>query len=176
MQTLIFSHLIILLFTGNSNGMNACYEKINNQLLIRVQFRVFDPIRFISPVTVKIKLLCQSVCQQRVQWDQKVPFHIHQRWLNLLKELEALQGLSVPSNCLLNSLNPGEIQIHLFCDASIVVYGPAAEYTRSKTSNPGDIKVQKLTSRSRVAPKNNKSDIHTSSRIISGPSSRAIIS
>jgi hypothetical protein len=58
--------------------------------------------------------------------------------LEFVKRTGSSTGSLRPHYCLLNILNPGEIQIHLFCDASIVA-NETVEYTRCKTNNQGYI-------------------------------------
>ncbi|XP_067049919.1 uncharacterized protein [Acropora muricata] len=36
----------------------------------RITSKIYDPMGFITPVTVKMKLLCQSLCKKKIGWDE----------------------------------------------------------------------------------------------------------
>ena len=36
----------------------------------RITSKIYDPMGFITPVTVKMKLLCQSLCKKKMGWDE----------------------------------------------------------------------------------------------------------
>ena len=40
--------------------------------LLRVSAKIFDPLGFLSPFTVSTKILFQSLCLDKVKWDDRL--------------------------------------------------------------------------------------------------------
>ena len=38
--------------------------------VVRITSKIYDPVGFITPLTVRLKLFCQSLCQKRLDWDE----------------------------------------------------------------------------------------------------------
>lgn len=36
----------------------------------RVRLKIYDPIGYITPVTVKMKLFCQTLSKKKIGWDE----------------------------------------------------------------------------------------------------------
>ena len=54
----------------------------------RITSKIYDPMGFITPVTVKMKLLCQSLCKKKIEWDEVLDETSRKIWRNLLKSLK----------------------------------------------------------------------------------------
>ena len=37
--------------------------------VVRITSRIYDPVGYITPLTVKLKLFCQSLCKKSIGWD-----------------------------------------------------------------------------------------------------------
>ncbi|XP_058456787.1 uncharacterized protein LOC131434155 [Malaya genurostris] len=109
--------------------------------------QLFDPLGLISPIIVKGKILTQHLWLLPCSWDDEVPDHIANSWTNLAAELPKLANFHVSRYALLQS---SSVQLHTFCDASESAYGACA-YARCVNS-VGQVRVQLLASKSRVAP------------------------
>ncbi|XP_070070399.1 uncharacterized protein Parp1 isoform X3 [Drosophila takahashii] len=94
------------------------------------------------------KIILQELWLLKLHWDESVPQGIHTAWTSLLQSLTSLESVAIPRYC----LQPAtcSLEIHGFCDASIRAYG-CCVYARTLGSD-GLIKVQLITSKSRVAP------------------------
>ncbi|GFY25259.1 integrase catalytic domain-containing protein [Trichonephila clavipes] len=100
-------------------------RKNTKQFLLMAAGRIFDPLGFASPFTIRFKILFQEIWQRKTDWD-------------------------IPRYALrCDSVNCPECEIHTFSDASIKAYG-AVLYVRLRTFDK--ISVHLLASKSRVAP------------------------
>ena len=52
--------------------------------------KIFDPLGWLSPVSLELKHLMQQVWQCRVDWDQKLPTELTTAYLDWRRKLEAL--------------------------------------------------------------------------------------
>ncbi|GFQ98079.1 uncharacterized protein TNCT_148961, partial [Trichonephila clavata] len=112
--------------------------------------RIFDPLGFVSPFTIRFKILFQEIWQQKTDWDEELLPDIREKFELWCSEASSLSELQIPRYALeCDSANCPECEIHTFSDASIKAYG-AVSYVRLKTSNK--ISVHLLASKSRVAP------------------------
>ena len=51
----------------------------------RITSKIYDPMGFITPVTLKMKLFCQSLCERKMGWDEVLDGTSRKIWTNLLK-------------------------------------------------------------------------------------------
>ena len=64
--------------------------------IAQITLKVYDPMGFITPVTVKMKLLCQSLCKRKTGWDEVLDEMSRKIWRNLLKSLKEAGPIRVP--------------------------------------------------------------------------------
>ena len=55
--------------------------------LFKLGASLYDPIGLISPVTTKIKILFQLLCNDKLGWDDWIPNDIEIIWNELLHEI-----------------------------------------------------------------------------------------
>ena len=111
---------------------------------------IFDPFGFLSPFTVRAKLLLQDIWRSKLEWDEDIIGDIKRLWLQWIEELSNLEGFRI-KRCFISS--PYEVrlsQLHLFSDASIVAFGCVA-YLRV-VDVEGNISCSFVMSKNRVAP------------------------
>ena len=110
--------------------------------------KIFDPLGLLGPVILYAKVLIQDCWKAKITWDESLPQDIHTKWKLLADQLQLLKEISFPRQLLLpNSI---KIDLHGFCDACIYGYG-ACLYVRSADS-VGNVSVNLVCSKSRVAP------------------------
>ncbi|XP_070068106.1 uncharacterized protein [Drosophila takahashii] len=109
---------------------------------------LFDPLGLVAPIILVAKIILQELWLLKLHWDESVPQGIHTAWTSLLQSLTSLESVAIPRYCLQPATCSLEIQG--FCDASIRAYC-CCVYARTLGSD-GLIKVQLITSKSRVAP------------------------
>ena len=63
---------------------------------------IFDPLGFLSPFTVRGKLLMQEAWTETVTWDKVLPFQLANKWKTWFGELPDLAKIKLP-RCLKDS-------------------------------------------------------------------------
>lgn len=123
-------------------------EKITKRALLSQLAKVFDPLGFISPVTIKAKLIFQDLWKDGIAWDDELSQNLSLKWISYQESLQQIKTIAIPR--FMSMQNPIRQELHGFADASEKAYG-AAVYLKS-ISAAGIIKVSLITSKTRVAP------------------------
>jgi Pao retrotransposon peptidase/Family of unknown function (DUF5641)/Putative peptidase (DUF1758)/Reverse transcriptase (RNA-dependent DNA polymerase)/Integrase zinc binding domain len=113
---------------------------------------IFDPLGWIGPVVLKLKLLMKRLWLLKLDWDELLPEDIQQEWMQLKESLSSLQDVRIKRHCIISRHQ--SIELHAFADASIEAYG-CSIYLRSIDSD-GNIQTSLICAKSKVAPKNQK--------------------
>ncbi|XP_064470123.1 uncharacterized protein LOC135384870 [Ornithodoros turicata] len=124
--------------------------KDSKRSILQASARLFDPLGYLSPYTIRVKMLFQELWKAKIDWDSKLPEEISKTWNLWLKELPDLHMISVERCVLPTEGSLYTYEMHIFTDASPQAYGACA-LLRS-TSEIGETKVSLLFSKSRVAP------------------------
>ena len=118
--------------------------------ILKVAASLFDPIGFISPVTIRLKILLQEACSLKLEWDTSLPKSLNNVYLALLKDLENVVNVTLPRCYFDGAQGDKELySLHAFCDASIKAYC-AVIYLVRKTDV--GYKSSFVASKSRVVP------------------------
>ena len=96
---------------------------------------IYDPVGYLQPLVIKLKLLFQEICVLNVGWDDSIG-DLECKWINIVNDL---RKSSVET-----------LYLHGFSDAAMSAYG-CCIYLKSATRS-GNIKVKFVTSKSRVVP------------------------
>ncbi|GIY37243.1 DUF1758 domain-containing protein [Caerostris darwini] len=110
--------------------------------------KTFNPLGWLSPITIHSKLLMQKLWKYQLQWDEIVPPDIANEWKALLKDILFVKDFKI-SRYLFHDPDK-EISPDGFSDASEKAYA-AVIYCHS-VSNTGQIKVQLVIAKTKVAP------------------------
>ena len=116
----------------------------------RIMSKMYDPMGFITPVTVKMKLLCQSLCKNKMGWGEVLDETSRKIWRNLLKSVKEAEPMRVPQ-CYFVGVT-GRVRstsLQGFCDASVNAYA-AVVYLKIETADKTYLKF--VTLKTRVAP------------------------
>ncbi|GFS85019.1 integrase catalytic domain-containing protein [Trichonephila clavipes] len=125
-------------------------RKNTKRFLLMAAGRIFDPLGFASPFTIRFKILFQEIWQRKTDWDEELLPDIREKFEQWCSEASFLCELQIPRYALqCDSVNCPECEIHTFSDASIKAYR-AVSYVRLRTFDK--ISVHLLASKSRVAP------------------------
>ena len=84
---------------------------------------VFDPLGFLTPFTLKAKLIIQEMWRQNLDWDEEVPIDILKVWKRWLEGTKDITEITIDRCYHLYGWQCSNIQLHIFCDASEVAYG-----------------------------------------------------
>jgi len=117
---------------------------------LKVTASIFDPLGILSPFVVRLKVLFQTLCSQRVEWDQPLESDCLRQWNALLSKFKVLNGLRVSCCYFKEGSRPDHHELHGFSDASEHAYG-AAVYLRTTYMN-GTVSITLIASMTKVAP------------------------
>ena len=130
-----------------SNDFNE--SRITKRTMLSDIAKIFDPLGWLSPVTLELKHLMQQVWQCRLDWDQPLPTELIAAYLDWRKELGALKNIQLQRFCL-SGEQSDKITLHVFCDASEKGYA-ACVYVVAENHN-GRRSSMLLAAKSKVAP------------------------
>ncbi|XP_028407170.1 uncharacterized protein LOC114529555 [Dendronephthya gigantea] len=119
--------------------------------VIGISSKLFDPLGFLSPFTIRAKILYQKLWIRGASWDDSLDEEIKNEWQKWKEELEHLNLIRISRSFLIDlGLEIVSVQLHGFSDASPSAYG-AVIYLRLQDST-GNVQVQLLFAKTRVAP------------------------
>ena len=91
--------------------------------VLRKLATIYDPLGFVSPLTLQGKLLYRTICEEKLAWDEELPTNIKREWKtwedNLPVKVKVPRSLSAQWNPI------QEITLHGFGDASLNGVGAA---------------------------------------------------
>lgn len=122
-------------------------RKCTKRIMLAEIARIYDPLGFLSPVTLFVKHLIQLLWVSGTGWDEAPPRGVCELWYQFIDELPLLQDISL-SRHVLPSTN--HVQLHGFSDASEKAYA-ACVYIRVRDSD-GTISTNLLIGKTKVAP------------------------
>ena len=118
--------------------------------VLKFSAKLFDPIGFLSPFTVKQKILFQSLCCNKVDWDDQLEGEALQGWNQLSIDLEAISRVRVPRCYFRSTQKVTSCQLHGFSDASERAFA-AVTYLRVEYEGK-EPEVTLIAAKTRVAP------------------------
>ena len=110
---------------------------------------LFDPLGFLSPFTIRAKILMQELWVHGLDWDEKLPKELSTKISLWFAELVLLPTVKVP-RCLQLRRQVRMVSLHVFADASEEAYG-AIVYQKTEYQD-GTSSVSLVASKSKVAP------------------------
>ena len=111
--------------------------------------KTFDILGWFSPSTIKVKILLQQLWEQKVGWDDPVLSHIRNTWFQWRPELHLLSEKHIPHFYFDKATRVSSVELHGFCDASVLTYAAAIYLCLTDTDN--DIQISLVTSKTKVA-------------------------
>ncbi|KAF8785634.1 hypothetical protein HNY73_011149 [Argiope bruennichi] len=121
-------------------------NEITKRSFLSQSARLFDPLGFLSPCTILIKIFYQQLWLLKLDWDSALPEHFAIKWRKYKKEFQQICHISIPRWLLITEK---EITLHGFSDASESAYA-CVIYAVQRTHN-GVTKVTISAAKSKVA-------------------------
>ncbi|KAJ8929665.1 hypothetical protein NQ314_017628 [Rhamnusium bicolor] len=78
--------------------------------------RIFDPLGFLAPISLFIKLLIKKLWKLKFDWDQEAPKEMFHLWMKFQEELTLLNSLRIPRHLLI--FENSTVDIVGFADAT----------------------------------------------------------
>ena len=82
---------------------------------------IFDPLGFIQPFILKLKLLIQDLSRLKCGWDDKIPDKVDNEWKIWRKEISKITEYVFP-RCIIPNSNYKKAELHVFADSSKLAY------------------------------------------------------
>ena len=100
---------------------------------LKVLSSVYDPLGIVSPTVITLKMLFQSICMMKINWNDILPETIIAEWQNILENVNVMNSLKLERHYLkmFDLKNVEIIELHGFSDASLKAYA-AVTYIRFK--------------------------------------------
>lgn len=106
---------------GNLKDLTGMDNKpVTKRLILSIAQRVFDPIAFCCPMSLKPKLLLQQAWRKQIGWDSEVDEEDERVFREEIKELPYMRQVEIPR--WLGSEQGDSISLHKFCDVSRYAY------------------------------------------------------
>ncbi|KAJ8018117.1 hypothetical protein HOLleu_44067 [Holothuria leucospilota] len=109
--------------------------------------KIFDPLGYLSPVTIRGKILHQQMWKENFDWDCPLPDPYVVKWKALENELQSIKKFSVLRPVLVDHKIP--IQLLCFTDSSQEAYS-ACVYVRQKVNS--EVRCSLVFAKARVVP------------------------
>ena len=136
-----------LFFDFSSLHAYAKSLPLSKRSVLKVTAKIFDPVGFLTPFTIGLKILFHELCIEKINWDETLQGKLLGKWTSLLDEIRCFETVCIP-RCYF-SATPVEIQMHAFSDASEHAYA-AVVFLHSR--DDGRIDVKLAASKSKVSP------------------------
>ena len=86
--------------------------------------RIYDLTCLLAPMVVTGKIICQQLWLTGCNWDDAIPEPHQTNWCRFRNELKIIECIKIPRWILHTA--EAQLQLHIFCDASISAYAAAA--------------------------------------------------
>lgn len=93
-------------------------DNITKRVLISDVNKTFDALGWVSPCTIKMKILFQQLWELKVDWDDAVPDAVCESWFRWRSELDLLTTRHIPRCYFDKTTEVKSMELHGFSDAS----------------------------------------------------------
>ena len=123
-------------------------SEITQRVVLSFLSSVFDPMGIFAPFTMRMRMLLKSIWIHHGQsWDERWNEENKQILMDWIKEMQMIRETSLPRGYF--SAFPQNVQVHLFCDASLEAMCIVAYY-RAKTDAGNEVSL--VLGKCRIAP------------------------
>ncbi|XP_055313219.1 uncharacterized protein LOC129574779 [Sitodiplosis mosellana] len=135
-------------FSYKTASIAANDEVPTKRKFLSTTAKIYDPIGWLAPTTILIKILYQKLWIHGTKWDETIPQEINGVYQKYRIEFPLLERIRVPQ--WIKTVSTCSIQLHGFCDASNDAYS-ATIYTRI-IEDDEKVNVSLFAAKTRVAP------------------------
>ena len=96
--------------------------EITKRSILRLTANIFDPLGLVSPFITQLKILVQTLCAEKIEWNTPLSDKLLQNWRGIISELDCLDHVKVPRYYLEFNSPVLTTQLHGFGDASELVF------------------------------------------------------
>ena len=143
----------ILIFEVKEMFKDVLHVNPTKRNILKAIASAYDPIGFLQPVWINLKILFQNICKMNIDWDDNIG-ESKSSWDKIVLSLQNVENVILNRCYFLNEISdpPDTVSLHSFSDASELEYGGCIYMESIQRS--GNVSVNLVTSKSRVAPTN----------------------
>ena len=119
----------------------ASWKFLKRNALILIS-SLFDPLRLLSPLSIRGRIFMQSLWKLKINWDEPLSEEYIKALTYILKEFQHASEFTFPHRVIFEAS-----ELHVFADASTKAYGAVAYVVDTNTRNSNI-----LVSKARKAP------------------------
>ena len=140
-----------LIFRLSDIFKNSLNVKPTKRNILAIISSIYDPVGYMQPITIQLKILFQEICKVKVEWDDVIDF-IVPKWEGICNRLKGFDKIMIERCYFIYHIHdPIEnCYLHGFSDSSLSAYA-ACIYLKS-LSRSGNVFVRFVTAKSRVVP------------------------
>ncbi|MCG8433420.1 MAG: A17 family peptidase, partial [Gammaproteobacteria bacterium] len=129
-------------------------QKITLRVLLSNTGKIFDPLGFVTPVTVQARRICQSCWTHKLTYDDPATEEITKEWQDWAQSLPHITKMEIPRCLIRGDLSDlVSLELHVFTDASIKAYAAAAYLVTERKIKGTTIRDSNLVmSRAKITP------------------------
>ena len=134
---------------GRDQIPEAIPHHLTRRIVLQQVMAIFDPMGLVSSFTLIAKVYLRETWRLKLDWDDPLPGHMHQKWVEYFTTMFQMEYLSFP-RCLRPENAVGPPWLLILSDGSDTAYGCAA-YVRWRCQD-GSIILRLVMAKSRIAP------------------------
>ena len=98
-------------------------EEVRNRVILKIVASIFDPLRFVSPFVLTVKIFLQELWRMKAGWDTIIDDNAKRKWKKWQGQQKNVSGVEIarahhPIGYTVSCIEP-----HVSCDASEKAYG-----------------------------------------------------
>ena len=97
-------------------------KPLTKRTLLSVNISLYNPLGFLAPVVLEVRLLYRYVCQEKQDWDELCTNSMRRKWKCWCGRLNDLRDMRIP-RCYMFEGEMLGMQLYFFCDASSYARG-----------------------------------------------------
>ena len=117
--------------------------------VLRIAAKIFDPMGYLTVLTINFKAFFQRLCIDKVPWDETFTGEYMRTYESLLRLLAECPHICIPRYLFSHGEQPSRIEIHRFSDASEKAFASVV-YLRAVYLT-GKVETKLIASKSKVA-------------------------
>ena len=117
---------------------------VTKRSTLQASSKLYDPLGWLSPITVRAKLLIQELWRKQVSWDEPLNDDFNSKWCQIATDIEEAAKTVMTRRYSVMSMDQC-VYLHVFADASMKAYGAVAYLQNAE-------RVDFIMAKSRVSP------------------------